>query len=406
MLNQVRGLSHSPGFTSLITARFISNLGNGLSPIALAYGVLRLPGSTARDLSLVMAARITPMIVFMLFGGVIGDRYKRNRIVGGTDIIGSLFASVSAISFIAGFASVPLLALMGGLFGVLNALWWPAMSGVLPDILPKASLQQGNAIVGLMSNFGFVLGALLGGAVVTLFGSGWALRVDALTFFIAGLLVWGIDLPPIPKRERNSIFRDLKVGWNEFISRSWVVAVVLGFTFINLCFEATISVLGPLAFNSGGHGPRNWSLNLAAAVTGMIAGGIISLKLHFSRPLLVGLLAVALTPAWILSMGLSLRLPIVLFTAFIAGMAVEIFGVLWSTSMQKNIPEKSYSRVVSYDALGSYALAPIGIAVAGPLAQWIGISHTLYGAAALTLVAALFPLALKSVRGLRSQSRE
>jgi hypothetical protein len=105
-------------------------------------------------------------------------------------------------------------------------------------------------------------------------------------------------------------------------------------------------------------------------------------------------------------MGLSLRLPIVLFTAFIAGMAVEIFGVLWSTSMQKNIPEKSYSRVVSYDALGSYALAPIGIAVAGPLAQWIGISHTLYGAAALTLVAALFPLALKSVRGLRSQSRE
>ena len=162
MLNQVRGLSRSPGFTSLITARFISNLGNGLSPVALAYGVLSLPGSTATDLSLVMAARITPMIIFMLFGGVIGDRFKRNRIVGGTDIIGSFIASVSAISFIAGFASVPLLALMGGVFGVLNALWWPAMSGVLPDILPKESLQQGNAMIGLLSNFGFVVGALIG----------------------------------------------------------------------------------------------------------------------------------------------------------------------------------------------------------------------------------------------------
>ena len=75
MLNQMRGLSRSPGFTSLVTARFISNLGNGLSPVALAYGVLGLPGSTATDLSLVMAARITPMIVFMLFGCVIGDRF-------------------------------------------------------------------------------------------------------------------------------------------------------------------------------------------------------------------------------------------------------------------------------------------------------------------------------------------
>jgi hypothetical protein len=89
MSNQFRQLSRSKGFNSLIAARFISNLGNGLSPIALAYGVLSLPKSTPTDLSLVMAARITPMILFMLFGGVIGDRFKRNRIVGGSDIIGS-----------------------------------------------------------------------------------------------------------------------------------------------------------------------------------------------------------------------------------------------------------------------------------------------------------------------------
>ena len=137
----------------------------------------------------------------------------------------------------------------------------------------------------------------------------------------------------------------------------------------------------------------------------MIAGGIISLKLYFSRPLLVGLVALALTPTWILSMGLSLALPLVLSTAFIAGMAVEIFGVLWSTALQKTIPAESYSRVISYEALGSNALAPIGIAVAGPLAEWIGISRTLYAAAALTLVAALIPLTLKSVRGLNNQGK-
>lgn len=406
MINDLRDLSRFSGFISLISSRFISNVGNGLSPIALTYGVLSLPGSTGSDLSLVMTARITPMVLFMLLGGVVGDRFKRNRIVGGADIIGSLFVSVSAISLIAGFASVPLLALMGGLFGVMGALWWPAMSGVLPDILPKESLQKGNAVVGLMNSFGFVLGALIGGTVVTLFGSGWALLVDALTFFVAGLLVWRIDLPSIPEREKNSIIHDLKIGWKEFISRSWVVTVVVGFTFINLCFEATISVLGPLAFNSGGHGPRNWSFNLAAITAGMIAGGVISLKMHFPRPLVSGMLAIALTSIWNLSIGLSLTLPIILLTAFVAGIAIEIFGVVWMTSLQRHIPEESYSRVVSYDTLGSYALAPIGIALAGPVAEWIGTSPTLIATAGITLLAALLPLTLKSVRELKNQPKE
>jgi MFS family permease len=404
MLKDLRDLSRFPGFLPLILSRFISNVGNGLSPIALAYGVLSLEGATATDLSLVMTARIAPMILFMLLGGVIGDRFKRNRIVGGSDVIGSLIAGISAISFIAGFANVPLLCLMGGLFGILNALWWPAMSGVLPEILPNESLQKGNAVVGLLSNFGFVFGALIGGTVVTLYGSGWALLVDAISFTIAGLLVWNINLPPMPEREKNSMFHDLKIGWFEFISRSWVVAVVIGFTFMNLCFEATISVLGPLAFNSGGHGPRNWSYNLAVITAGMIAGGIISMKIHFSRPLVLGMVSVALVPAWIFFMGFNLPLAIILLGAFIAGVAVEIFSVVWGTSMQTNIPKESYSRVVSYDAFGSYALAPIGIAFAGPVVSWIGISHTLVIAASVALVAALLPLTLKSVRELKYQS--
>ncbi len=406
MLKDLKDLSRFNGFLPLILARFISNLGNGLSPIALAYGVLSLKGATGSDLSLVMAARVTPMIIFMLLGGVIGDRFKRNRIVGGSDVIGSLFAATSAISFIDGFASVWLLCLMGGLFGILNALWWPAMSGVLPEILPKQALQKGNAVVGLLSNFGFVAGALAGGTIVTLFGSGWALLVDAISFLVAGLLVWNIDLPAMPFRDKNSMFHDLKVGWVEFISRSWVVAIVISFTFMNLCFEATVSVLGPLAFNSGGHGPRNWSFNLAAITAGMIMGGIASFKIHFSRPLVLGMLSIALVPAWIYFMGFKLPLAIILIGAFIAGVAVEIFTVVWGTSMQTNIPEASYSRVVSYDAFGSYALAPLGIAFAGPIANWIGISHTLLIAASIALIVALIPLALKSVRNLKYQVAE
>lgn len=400
MKQDLQELFNTSGFKAVVSARFISNLGNGLSPIALAYGVLSLPGSTGRDLSLVMVARFLPMVSLMLFGGVLGDRFKRNRLVGGADVIGSFFAGTAALSFIFGFASVPLLCVMGALFGVLNAIWWPAMSGVLPEVLPRELLQRGNAIVSLVSNFGFVFGALLGGTVVTFFGSGWALFIDALSFLVAGILIWNIDLPSLRSEKKNSMLHDLQVGWKEFTSRSWVVAVVIGFTFINFCFEATFAVLGPLTYKATGHGPRDWSFNLSALTIGMIVGGVISMKMNFRRPLAIGMVVIAISSSWSFAIAAGLSLPLVLVTGFITGIAFEIFSVVWTTSMQKNIPEESYSRVVAYDALGSFALAPIGIAIAGPIAEVIGTSPTLYFCGALTVLAALIPLSIKSVRKL------
>jgi hypothetical protein len=71
MRRELKDLHSHPGFTALATSRFISNVGNGISPVALAFGVLALPGATGKDLSIVMAARMFPMVALMLFGGVI-----------------------------------------------------------------------------------------------------------------------------------------------------------------------------------------------------------------------------------------------------------------------------------------------------------------------------------------------
>jgi MFS family permease len=401
MRSQLSELHAHSGFTALATSRFISNVGNGISPVALAFGVLALPGATGKDLSIVMAARMFPMIALMLFGGVIGDRFKRNRIVGGADIIGSTFATISAVSLIVNQSSVFLLALMGALFGILNALWWPAMSGVLPEILPKEKLQHGNAVIALTTNIGYVVGALLGGVMVTAFGSGWALLVDAISFFIAGVIVWNLDLPTIIRENKNTVFQDLKSGWKEFSSRSWVVTIVIAFAVINTAYESLLQVLGPLNFSKMESGPQFWSFNLAALTAGMLTGSVISLKVHFSRPLLFAMLIISATAIWDFSLALQTPLWISLICAFLAGIAVDIFMVIWNTSLQTHIPEESYSRVVAYDAFGSFGLSPVGIAVAGPLAQFFGVSTMIYITGAMTLLAALAALLVKSVRDLK-----
>ena len=400
MLAQLRNLSSHEGFSMLVTARLISNVGNGLSPIALAYGVLSLPGADGSDLSIVMGARYLPLIIFMLIGGVFADRFQRNRIVGGSDIIGSALVAVSAISLIAGFSSILLLAIMGALFGFLNALWWPAMSGVLPEILPKEKLQEGNAIIGLMSNIGVVFGTLLGGVIVTLTSPGWALLIDGATFFIAGLIVWNLKLDAKSRIESPGILDDLRVGWREFISRSWLVTMVIAFAFINMAFDSMITILGPLNFSDPETGPRNWSYNLAGLTIGMMIGGIIVLKFKFKHPLFVSMILVAISGVWDFTLAFDLSLVISIVAGIFSGIAVEIFLVTWSTSMQTHIPEESFSRVNAYDSLGSYGFAPLGIIIAGPLAEAFSVNSILFATGSITLLASVVALSVKSVRTL------
>jgi len=402
MLSQFRDLRGHKGFTGLAISRFISNVGNGVSPIALAYGVLNLPHATGRDLSIVMAARFVPLLAFMLFGGVIADRFQRNRLVGGSDMLGSFLAATSAISLIAGFSSTWLLALMGALFGILNAIWWPAMSGVLPEILPKEKLQEGNAVIGLMTNIGYIIGTLAGGILVSTVGAGWGLLVDATSFFIAGVIVWNLPLIGKIKEKSPGIFHDLVIGWREFISRTWVIAMVISFALINMAFESMLSVLGPLNFSDPVSGPRQWSYNLAGLSVGMLMGGIWALKIKIGRPLLLAMVLVAISAIWDFALAFNFSLPVSVLASVFSGISVEIFLVTWNTSLQSHIPEESYSRVSSYDTLGSYGIAPLGIVAAGPLAMHFGVDRILFATGAITLIASIASLLVPSVRNLRN----
>lgn len=400
MIKELKDLSQHKGYIPLITSRFVSNVGNGLAPVALAFGVLSIDGAGAADLSLVTAARLFPMIALLLIGGVIGDRYKRNRLVGGTDIIGAGLVAISAASFLFGFESVWLLAAIAAIFGVLTAVWWPAMSAVLPSLLPKEQLTAGNSFLSMVANTGFAIGATVAGFIVAMAGPGWAILVDAASFLIAGLIVWNMSLPQTEKSENKSMFKELHDGWKEFISRKWVVTIVVGFSVINMAIEAMYQVLGPLSLKDDPQGPIFWSFNLSGMTLGMILGSVLSLKIKIKRPLVIPMLLIAASSSWIFALALGSPVYFCVAGAVLAGVSYEFFYVNWATSLQKNVPEESYSRVVSYDAFGSWGLAPVGVAVAGPIALLIGVTPTLWLAGLAVLAVSLFVASRRSVREL------
>jgi predicted MFS family arabinose efflux permease len=393
-------LAH-PYMKRLLIARFISNFGNGISPVALAFGILHLKNGSATLLGWVLGSITIAMVLMSPFGGVIADKYGRARMVGICDIWGAIGLFVQVGFFATG--NVPLWVLLAANinFGIMWGIWWPAFSGIMPAILPETALQKGNSVNSFISNIAYIVGAATAGFLVSAYGSTIALGIDAATFLIAGLLVlsFGHIIPKAEKTE-NTMLADLKQGWGVFISLRWFVAVVFGFSFIVMCWAAAENVLGPLIALKHFNGPKSWAFVLTAESIGFVVGSIIGMRVNFKYPMRTLLILTSTVALYIWSLATPQSLILIAICAFGWGIVLDLWGTIWSTTMQRLIPREVLSRVSSFDAMGTMLLRPVGLALAAPLAGLIGITRTLEAAAALSLVVLVVILAVPEVRNL------
>ena len=407
MIKTLKELGSVPHFYQFFAARTISNFGNGISPVALAFGVLGIAGADAGSLSLVQGARTLPILLLLIVGGTIADKYGRAKVMGLTDMWLSVLILIAAWSFISGSPSVWLLTIVGLLSGILNGVWYPAFAGLTPILVPEEKLQGANAAIGFGSNVAFMFGTVSGGIVVLYFGVGWALAVDAITFLIAGALVYPLSKLPQPGQaetgEKVRFFKELKLGWHEFKTRSWLVTIVIAFGFINMTFEAIWAVLGALQSLQHYNGAATWGLVLGFMSVGFLLGTIIANRARPKYPLRMVMIVMLAEPLFTLVFGTSQPIIAVLITATLFGIALDLFYVVWSTTIQQNVPSESLSRVNSYDSFGSFVLGPLGIIIAGPLAVAIGIETTMVIGASISLLAIVGALMVPGVRNLQAK---
>jgi MFS family permease len=341
-------------------------------------------------------------VLVLPIGGVIADRVGRPRMISICDMLMAVVIGAIGLTFILGVATVPLLAALNVLAGILVGLWYPAYPGLATDVVPDALLQSANAYNAVARNGGFTVGIALGGLLVATIGSGWAIVLDAVSFLVAGILVFGLRRFSRPHDSGESPMRDLIDGWQAFIRHRWIVAVVLAFSLIVMVMRGAEEVLGPVLANDIYGGPTGWSAVLGAMAAGLLVGAVVASRLRVRRPIAFGMAVCFTLPAWLLTLALAAPLPVVMLTAFAWGLSMEIMVVLWFTALQRNVPPESLSRVSSYDAFGSLMFGPIGLALAGPLLMFIPISEAFVVAALVAAAATLGSLLVPSVWRLRA----
>lgn len=107
-------------------------------------------------------------------------------------------------------------------------------------------------------------------------------------------------------------------------------------------------------------------------------------------------------PIALLALGLG-AWPVAV-AAFVGGIAGEVFSVYWYTALHEHVAPEALSRVSAYDALGSLALSPLGMAAAGPLADGVGVHAALWIGVAVALGSTVAVLFVPEVRSLRSRA--
>ena len=323
--------------------------------------------------------------------------------VGANLASGAIQAVVAAL-LLTGNAQVWELALLAFLGGASSAFFFPASAGIVPQTVPPELQQQANAALRLGLNATNIVGAALGGVLVAASSPGWAIAVDAATFGLAAVAIAAMRLPPGLRMQGSTVVRELREGWSDFWSRGWLWAIVLQFGIVNAFESGALGVLGPQVARAHLGGPAAWGAVLTATSIGLVLSGMVMLRWRPRRILYVATLSVFPLALPLLALARPAPLAVVAAAGFVAGASVEIFGVLWDTAMQQEIPQEKLSRLSSYDALGSWALMPLALAVMGPLASAIGTRATLLASSALVVGATLPVLLSGDVRHLERRS--
>jgi len=393
-----RGVLREGPFRLLFAGRGISSLGDRLVPVALAFAVLDLTGSVT-DLGLVIAAQTTPLVLLVLFGGVWADRLPRQLVMLASDCVRALAQAASAALLLSGQAHIWQLVILQALYGAAEAFFGPASTAVVSQTVPAEQLQPANALLGLADNAASIAGPALAGVIVATAGPGWGLAADAATFLASGICLAALKLERSEPAPRRSTLTELRDGWRAFSSRTWLWASVAFFTLYMALVHAPFQVLGPAVARSHLGGAGAWAAVSAALGAGAVAGGLVGLRWAPRRPLRVAFLVFLVSgPALLVALGSHAPLAAIIAVAIVDGSAGSLFNAWWFTAQQTEVPAAELSRVSSWDYLGTLALEPAGLAVAGPVAAVVGVSGTLYGAAAIGVLLAATVLLVPAVR--------
>ncbi|MEU3459565.1 MFS transporter [Streptomyces sp. NPDC006733] len=394
-------------FSLYFTARAVSLIGDAMMPVAAALAVGPLYGISG--VGFVLGTWTGTFVVLVLFGGVFADRLGARRMMVGADLVRVVTQGALAAAFFVGAPPFWLLVAMSAVAGAAVAMFLPGVNGMVPLVAREP--QRANATLKVADALAQLLGPALAGLLIALTGAGTVYAIDAGTFVLSALCLALIRLTPATARadapsaagsaarQESALRRDLRQGWQEFRSRTWMWAVIL------IWMGYGVLIFGPLvplssALISARLGADTYGLAISFLGVGTVLGGLLALRLRPARPLAAGAAAIGLFTALPLCVALGAGLPVLLAGHALAGGGLAFWSVMWATSVQTHTPPAVLNRVSAYELCGSVSGIALGQILAGPATALASPQRLLLVSAGTCLAGCAALLAIPAIRTL------
>ena len=389
-------------FAWFFASQFVNISGSMMAGVALAFAILDISDS-ASAIGQVLAARTIPMVVFLLWGGVIADRISRTLIVRTSNLLSALTQGTVAYLVLSGQAELWMIIVLEAVNGTTAAVSMPAMDGMVPQLVRREQLQATNVLLSMSRSVLAVVGPSIAAILVVTVGPGWALAVDASTWLAAALLMAKVRIPAREPHEggpKPSTLHELHEGWRLFIGIRWLWIIVAAFGVLNAIHIGALFTLGPALANRT-IGADGWGYALSGQALGLLAMTFVLMRVSIKRPLLSGMLGMSLFAVPLIMFGLDPAVVPLVIAMFVAGGGIQVFSIGWDLAMQENIEERLLSRAYSYDAVGSFVAMPVGQLIYGPLGDAFGYQQVFVVRGVVYAAVCALTLASPSVRNLR-----
>ena len=388
-------------FALLFAARSISYFGTYLAPIAVAFAVLELTGS-ATDTGIAFACWTVAQVATLLVGGVVADRLPRRLVMVSSDLANVGVRATMGALLLIGTAQVWQLFVLQALGGAATAFYSPASTGLVPELVEPAKLQQANALMGIARFLSFPLGAATGGAIVATIGTGTALLVDAGTYAVSAVLLFGIRLPARVRAAATPNFlTELRDGWRAWTEHTWVWVLSVWIAAYFLITYAPFFVLGPYIAKHDLGGAGAWGTVVAGEGIGALGGALVGLRVIPRRPWVVVGAIFALTSVQSLLLASHAPFLLIAAAAVIAGFSFSLGSIIYETGVQRAIAPEKLSRVSAYSWMCAMVFLPLGYALAGPISAAVGMSAYLVFGAVWIVVTTAVVFSVPAVRNYR-----
>jgi MFS family permease len=310
-------------------------------------------------------------------------------------VVGAFFAIDAT-----GHLSLSAVLVLAALFGLADGFFQPAFGGIVPLVVEAPMLPSANSWMGIARNGSAIVGPAIAAGLYHSSGPKTVWAIDAVSFVASAAALWLARPRAVEAAPREGVVRELRTGFRYVVSVPWIWTGIGAATVILMVAMAPYTALLPRVVRANyDRGVGSYGLLFSLMAAGMVGGSLAWARWHPRRGrVAICFGAFGVNDIGIVVIALSPWFPLAAAAAVWRGFFIGIGIAAWMTLVMELVPENLLSRVFSFDFFGSFALTPVGYAIAGATATVVSPTLILAIGGGLGALLWFVPLTWREVR--------